>query len=85
MNTYVVRINKKDNSSVELKSFPNLKEAFDFFLELNINDLEETNGAIDEYELVKINENKEIVDWENYELKSISWTENTWVIKTKNL
>ena len=82
MKTYKVNINKNANGSTEIKSFNDLKSAFDYFSKLDVNDLEETNGESDEYELVKY-EDGEFQEWKNEELREIGWAENSWVIKSK--
>lgn len=80
--TYKVNINKKANGSSEIKSFNDLKKAFDYFSKLDVNELEETNGEGDEYELAKYVDD-EFQEWTNEELKSIGWAENSWVIRDK--
>ena len=82
MKTYKVNINKNANGSTEIKSFNYLKSAFDYFYKLDVNDLEETNGESDEYELAKY-EDGELQEWKNEELREIVWAENSWVIKSK--
>ena len=82
MTTYKVNINKNANGSTEIKSFNNLKVAFDYFSKLDVNDLEDTNGESDEYELAKY-EDGEFQEWKNEELREIGWAENSWVIKSK--
>ncbi|WP_428067431.1 hypothetical protein [Chryseobacterium gambrini] len=82
MKTYKININKKANGSTEIKSFENIHDAFSFFSELDVNELEETNGECDEYELLPY-ENDKMQDWTNEELNQIGWPENTWVIRDK--
>ena len=84
MKTYKININKNANGSSEIKSFDNLKDAYAFFIQLNTDDLEETNGESDEYELLSYLDN-ELQDWSNNELEEIDWKKNTWVTKTKRL
>lgn len=80
MKTYKVTINKKDNGSSEIFSSSNLNEAFSFFNSLNIDDLDETNGEKDEYELAPYLD-EELQDWTDEELESINMPLNQWVIK----
>ena len=82
MKTYKININKNANGSSEIKSFDNLKDAYAFFIQLNTDDLEKTNGKSDEYELLSYLDN-ELQDWSNNELEEIDWKKNTWVTKTK--
>ena len=80
--TYIINLNRKDNDSYALKSFDNLKDAFEYFSNLDVNELEETNGESDEYELLPY-QNGSARDWQNEELRQIGWAENTWVIRDK--
>jgi hypothetical protein len=59
-------------------AFNNLKEAFEAFNNLDSSVLEKDCF----FELVKLNEDKEIEDWTNEELDSIGWKINTWVTKS---
>ncbi|MGV8914365.1 MAG: hypothetical protein ACOH1X_02840 [Kaistella sp.] len=80
--SYRVQLNKKANGSTEIKSFNDLKEAFEYFSNLDVSDLEDTNGESDEYELVTLVDGK-LADWDKEDLKTIGWAENTWVIRGK--
>lgn len=82
MKTYKININKNSNGSTEIKSFDNLQDAYNYFSELDVNDLDDTNGESDEYELAPYN-NSEMLEWTNEELNIVGWPENSWIIKSK--
>jgi len=80
MKNYKVSINKKDNGSSEIYSSENLNDALTYFNDLNVDDLDETNGEKDEYEIAPYVDD-ELQNWTDDELKSIHMPLNQWITK----
>lgn len=75
---FVTLLNENGNNTI-ISEFDNLKEAFESYNNLDVNDLEDEQ----EYELVKYSNDNSAIDWEDSELESINQPLGVWVTKSK--